>query len=115
MRKSLFASAAVLGIALAGSALAQTMTPEQFLQQALTAVQGRHPKTALMAVNNAENEMLRSGAMEEANGTHNTAQAEPPAIRQTARAREAIQEHHWKQAETYIRDAMGHASTGQAQ
>lgn len=114
MRKTLFASAAVLGLALAAPALAQGMTPEQYLQQALTAVQAHRTMTALTAVNNAENELLRSGVVEESAGTHNTAQSEPPAIRQTARAREAIQEHHWNQAATYIREAMAHPSAAQA-
>ena len=114
MRQTLFASAAVFGLALAAPSLAQGMTPEQYLQQALTAVQGHHPVTALTAVNNAENELLRSSVVEEAHGTHDTAQAEPPAIRQTARAREAIQERHWRQAETYIREAMAHPTTSQA-
>ncbi len=114
MRKTLFASAAVLGLALAAPALAQSMTPEQYLGQALQAVHNHHRMSALMAVNSAENEILSSGASAENSGARDVSQADPPVIRQTARAREAIQQRHWQQAETYLREAMSHPSASSA-
>jgi hypothetical protein len=112
MHKTIFAAGTLLGFALAWPALAQGSSPEQFLMQARTAVQAHHAMTALMAVNNAENELLRSGAAEEQRSTRDV--GEPEVIRQIGRAREAIQQRHWQQAETYINDAMSHPSTSQA-
>ena len=114
MRKTLFAAAALFGLAIAAPAFAQGMTPEQYLKQAQQAVHDHRRSTALMAVNNAENEILRSGAAEEDRGTRDVGRADPPVIRDLGRAREAIQQQHWKQADTYIRDAMAHPSASTA-
>lgn len=114
MRKTLFAGAATLGLMIAGQAFAQGMTPEQYLSQAKQAVQQHHTLTALTAINNAENELLKSGAAEEDRGARDTGKADPGVIRQIGRAREAVQMHHWKQAETYINEAMSHPSASSA-
>lgn len=114
MRKTLFATAALFGLAIAAPAFAQGMTPEQYLKQAQQAVRDHHRMTALMAVNNAENELLRDRAASESHGTRDVAESDPPVIRQMGRAREAIQERHWTQAETYLSDAMAHPSASVA-
>jgi hypothetical protein len=113
MRRTLIASAALLGLAVATPAFAQGTTPKDYLQQALTAVQQHHRSTALMAVNNAENALLSSGAAEESRGARDVGRADPPVIRETARAREAIHQGHWKQAADYLKAAMSHPSTSE--
>jgi hypothetical protein len=112
MRRMLFASATALGVAFVAAGLAQAASPDDYLMQARQAVRAHHALTALMAVNNAENELLRSGAAEEQRSTRDV--GEPEVIRQMARAREAIQGRHWQQAETYINDAMTHPSASAA-
>ncbi len=114
MRKTLFAGAAAFGLMMAGKAFAQGMTPEQYLSQARQAVQQHRTMTALTAINNAENELLKSGVADEDRGARDVGKAEPAVIRQMARAREAVQMHHWKQAETYLSDAMAHPSASSA-
>ena len=113
MRHTLIASAALLGLAFATPAFAQGTTPKDYLQQALTAVQQHHRSTAMMAVNNAENALLTSGVAEESKGVRDVGAADPPVIRETARAREAIRQRHWKQAADYINQAMSHPSSSQ--
>jgi hypothetical protein len=114
MRKTLFAAAALFGLAASGMAFAQGATPETYLRQAQQDVRQHHPNRALMALNNAENELLRSGAAEEDRGARDVGRADPSVVRQMARAREAIQEGHWQQAEIYINDAMHHPSASRA-
>lgn len=115
MRKTLLASAAAFGVALAAPAVAHATTADDYLRMALDAVRSHHPSTALISLNNAENEMLASSAVEEAHGTRDTGVADPPVVRQTARAREAIEERHWQQAESYIKDALSNPGAAQAQ
>lgn len=114
MRKTLFASAALFGLAVSGMALAQGTTSETYLRQAQQDIRQHHTNRALMSLNNAENELLRSGAAEEDRGVRNVGRADPEVVRQMARAREAVQEGHWQQAETYISDAMSHPSASRA-
>ena len=115
MRKTLLASATLLGIALAASgvapAFAEDMTPAQYLQQAQAAVQQHHTMTALTAINSAENQLLKDGVAQEASGARET--TDPPVIEQIGKAREAVQQHHWEQADHYITAAMSHPSTAQ--
>ena len=59
MRRLLIASAAMLGVAMAGPAFAQSMTSAQYLEQAKTAIQNHQRYTAIMAVNDAENALVR--------------------------------------------------------
>ncbi len=114
MRKTLFATAALFGLAIAAPAFAQGMTPEQYLKQAQQAVRDHHRYTALMAVNNAENELLRDRAAQEDRGARDVGRSDPPVIRQMGHARDAIQQRHWSQAEHYIADAMAHPSASVA-
>ena len=108
MRKALFASAAMLGLAVTGAAFAQAMTPEDYLKQAQQEVRQHHPNRALMAVNNAENELVQTQAPNEARSTRDV--GEPTIYDQIGGAREAIQQQHWRQAEIYLSSAMTHAS-----
>jgi len=114
MRTTLIASAALFGVALASPAFAQDMTPEQYLGQAKTAIQAHQRYSALMAVNSAENELLRDRAAQESRGTRDVGQAEPPVIREMGRAREAIRQSHWNQAMHYVDAAMSHPSASVA-
>ena len=109
MRKTLIASAAMLGVALAMPAFAQTATPEQDLNAARAAVKAHHPMRALQALNRAENEMIETNAAQEDRGARDL--GEPPVIRQIGLARDAVKQHHWEQADHYITGAMEHPST----
>lgn len=110
MRRMPLIAATALGLALASPVLAQSMAPEQYMQQALTAVQAHHRATALIAINNAESALLTSQAAEENRGARDVGRADPSVIRETARAREAVQQRHWKQASDYLKEAMAHPS-----
>ena len=107
MRKTLFASATLLGVVLAAPGFAQTMTPGQYLQEAMQAVQGHHTLQAVSALDRAEYELLKSGVVAESHGTRDVT-TDPPVLRQMGDAREAIQQHHWDQASHLIDDAMAH-------
>ena len=114
MRMTLLASAALLGFAVAGVSMAWAATPDAYLQQAQDAVQQHHPYHAVTALNNAENEILRTGAAEEDRGAREVGRADPTVIRQIARAREAVQNGNWQDAQIYIGDAMTHPSASTA-
>ncbi len=113
MRKTLLASAVLLGVGFAVPGFAQNMTPEQYLKQAQAAVHDHHRSTALMALNSAENGLLSDSAAREGSDTRGSSAGDPPVLRETARAREAVQQRHWKQAETYISAAMSHPTASQ--
>jgi hypothetical protein len=108
MRMTLLASAALVGVAFSGSAFAQGMTPEQYLQQAQQAAGQHHRLAALSAINNAENELLRSGVAEEQQGSRD--EMTPPVLRQTGMAREAVQQGNWDQAQKLIAETMSHTA-----
>lgn len=108
MRNTLFTAVALFGAALVAPGLAQAMTPQQYLAEALTAVQQHQPQQALGAVNSAENAFLLGTAVEEIDGTRDTPN-EPPIVRQMGLARDAIAQGYWDQAARYITAAMSHA------
>ena len=109
MRKTLFALAALSGVALAMPALAEGITPDTYLSQALRFVQQHRQHQAVAAVDNAENVLLEPPTPYEFHSTRDLP-GEPEVIRQFGRAREAIQERRWSDAEYYIRAAMTHPS-----
>ncbi len=113
MQRMVFGAAVLVGLGLAAPSFAQGMTPEQYLRQAKQAVQQHRTMTALSNVNNAENEVLRAGVADENRGARESEEA-PPIVRQLGAAREAIQQHHWDQANRLIDEAMAHpaASVG---
>ncbi len=109
MRKTLFASAALFGLALAMPAVAEEMTPDQYLSQALQAIAQHETAQALTAVNNAENVLLEPPTPYMSHATR-ALPGEPPVVRNLGEAREAIQLGHWGQAEHYVHAAMSHPS-----
>lgn len=109
MRKTLFASAALMGLALAVPAVAQEATPDGYLVQALRYVGQHQTLQAVAAINDAENVLLQPPTPFEFRGARDQP-GEPVVIRQFARAREAIQEGNWGDAEHYIDAAMSHPS-----
>ena len=113
MRKTLFASATLLGVVLAAPGFAQTMTPGQYLQEAMQAVQGHHTLQAVSALDRAEYELLKSGVVAESHGTRDVT-TDPPVLRQMGDAREAIQQHHWEQAAHLITIVREHPSASAA-
>ena len=114
MRRLLIASAAMLGVAMAGPAFAQSMTSAQYLEQAKTAIQNHQRYTAIMAVNDAENALVRGEAVRERHSPRDVSDAEPSVVREIGRAREAIQQSHWNQAIIQVDAALTHPSTSTA-
>ncbi len=112
MRTIIVASAAVLGVVLAAPAgFAQTTaTPEQNLSMAQQEAGQHHPLRAIQALDRAEAALLESGASMEQRSPRDVASEEPESVRQIARAREALQNRQWAQADDYIMQAMGHPS-----
>ena len=109
MRKTLFASAALIGLALAVPAVAQETTPDQYLSQALQYVAQHQTAQAIAAVNSAENVLLEPPTPYEFHAAR-ALPGEPPVVRNMGEAREAIQLGNWGQAEHYIHAAMSHPS-----
>ena len=109
MRKTLIASLAVFGLAVAAPASAQTNTPRQDLEAAKAAAAAHHPMRALQALNRAENAMIEDSAAQEDRRSRDV--GEPPVIHQIGLARDAVKQHHWQQADHYITDAIEHPST----
>lgn len=109
MRKTLFASAAVIGLALAVPAVAEQTTPDQYLSQALQYVQQHQALPAIAAVNNAEIVLLEPPTPYEFHGAR-ALPGSPQVVRDIGHAREAIQLGNWGQAEHYIYAAMSHPS-----
>lgn len=106
MRKLLFASAAMMSVALAVPALAQGTTPDQYLTQAMRYAQQQQAPQAIAAVNAAESLLLEPPTPYEFQAARDV--TEPPVIRQMGRAREALQNGDWGDAEHYIAAAMSH-------
>lgn len=109
MRMTLFASAALLGVALAVPAVAAGATPDDYLAQALRYIQLHQQSQAAAAVDTAENVLLEPPTPYEFRGTRRLP-GEPQVIRDVGRAREAIQERRRNDAEYYIDAAMSHPS-----
>lgn len=113
MRKTLFASAALMGLALALPAAAQPNTaensPDYFLSQALGAVQQHDRTAALSAISQAENLLLEPPTPYEYRAARRLP-GEPRVIRQFGDARDAVLEGNWTQAEYFINTAMAHPS-----
>jgi hypothetical protein len=108
MRKTLFVSAALMGLALAAPVVAQEMTPDDYLAQALRYVEQHHANRAITAVNTAEAVLLQPPTPYEMRPARLV--GEPQVIREVALARDAIQDGNWGQAEHYINAAMSHPS-----
>lgn len=119
MRTTLFAPAALLGLAIAASALAsapafaQENSPDVYLRQALQAARDHQADQALSALNTAEDEFLRSGASVDVQGGHDYPEI-PTLVRQMGLAREALQQQHWNQAERDLTNAMAHTAGSNA-
>ena len=109
MRKTLFASAALLGVALAAPVAVQAATPDDYLAQALQYVQQHHQKRAVTAIDNAETILLEPPTPYEFRSTRDLP-GEPDVIRDFGRAREAVQQGNWADARYYIGAAMSHPS-----
>lgn len=81
--------------------------PHYWLEQALVAVKARDAKTALADIDKAE-------ALWEGSNipfTNTQFQFDPDAMREMARARQAVQMGQWGDAEYYVRTAATHPST----
>lgn len=115
MRTTLFAPAAVFGLALAASApvFAQETSPDAYLRQALQAARDHRTDQALAALNAAEDEFLRSGASVDVQGGHDYPEI-PLLVRQMGLARDALQQQHWNQAERDLTNAMAHSAGSNA-
>ncbi len=110
MRRLLMATLGTAALAFAAPAFAQSGTAETYLKTALEAVQQHHAMKAISALDRAEAEMIDSSAP----ASRADSPDDSPAIRQMARAREAVQSHKWSQATDYINEAMKHPSTTEA-
>ncbi len=113
MRTTLFASAALMGLAFALPAVAQQSmdhtTPDYYLTQALGAVQQHDGTTALSDIAQAENLLLEPPTPYEYRAARRLP-GEPRVIREFGDARVAVQEGNWSQAEYFINTAMSHPS-----
>lgn len=112
-RWSMLQSGALLiGPALALAACASLETenpnmPHYWLEQALTAVKAHDSKTALADIDKAE--ALWEGSNVPFSDT--MFGFDPDAMREMARARQAVQAGQWGDAEYYVRTAATHPST----
>lgn len=109
MNRMLLISATAIGVAFCAPTFAQGMSPDQYLMQARSAVEDHQATTAITDISSAENVLVQDRAAYEGRSTRDLP-GEPAVIRQIGRAREAVQEAHWQQAEMYLDAAMSHPS-----
>ncbi len=82
----------------------QPATTITYLQAAGAAVSAEQPQRATAALDRAETLLLDTAPPPAPFGVPQ----DPPVIRQIARAREAIMYRHWREAQTYISEALQH-------